>query len=286
MILVTGATGNVGGAVIANLTAKGEGTRVLIRDQEKAQGLRDAGVEVIVGDLENAESLDAAFTGVDKVFLCTANGPNQVSQANNSIAAAKRSGRPRVVRFSGIKSAIDSEIRIGRQHAETEAALKESGLPYTIIRAQSFMQNTLMAAQTVASDGVMYMPLKDGKVAWIDVRDIGEVAAHVLTSAGHEGKTYTLTGPESISFYDVAEALSKALGKGVKYVDVPDEAARQAMLGMGLPEWLADAYGEYFKAFSEGWADVVTSDFPDLMGHPARSFEQFAGDYAQAFGGS
>ncbi len=145
------------------------------------------------------------------------------------------------------------------------------------------MQNTLMAAQTVASDGALYMPMKEGKFGMIDVRDIVDVAAKVLTEAGHEGKTYGLTGPASISYHDIAAGLSKALGKEVKYVDVPLEAAREAMVGMGLPEWYADAYNEYNKAFSEGFGDFTTNDVKELTGHPARSYETFARDFSQAF---
>ena len=285
-ILVTGATGNVGGAVIANLTAMGANVRALVRDDSKAQGLRDAGVEVVVGDLEKPETLDAAFSGVDKVFLATPVGPDQVSLARNGIAAARRAGNPHIVRLSAgaLNTATDSPARVTRQHAEIDAELEASGLPYTLLRPHNFMQNTLMAAQSVASDGTVYMPLKEGKLGIIDIRDIADVAAKVLTEAGHEGKTYGLTGPASISFNDIAAGLSKALGKEIKYVDVPLEAAREAMVGMGLAGWYADAYNEYNKAFSEGLGDFTTNDVEAITGHPARSYETFARDFAQAFG--
>ena len=284
-ILVTGATGNVGGAVISNLTAMGANVRALVRNESKAQGLRDGGVEVVIGDLDKPETLDAAFSGVDKVFLVTPVGPDQVSLARNGIAAAKRAGNPHIVRLSAgaLDTAADSPARVTRQHAEIDAELKASGLPYTILRPHNFMQNTLMAAQTVASDGAVYMPMKDGKLGMIDVRDIADVAAKVLTEAGHEGKTYGLTGPASISYHDIAAGLSKALGKEIKYVDVPLDAAREAMVGMGLPDWYADAYNEYNKAFSEGLGDFTTKDVEQIAGHPARSYETFARDFAQAF---
>ena len=284
-ILVTGATGNVGGAVIASLTAMGANIRALVRDESKAQGLRDAGVEVVMGDLDKPETLDAAFSEVDRVFLVTAPNPAQVTQASNGIAAAKRAGNPLIVRLSAgaFNTAPDSPPRVTRQHAEIDAELKASGLPYTILRPHNFMQNTLMAAQTVASDGAVYVPWKEGKAGMIDVRDIADVAAKVLTEAGHEGKTYGLTGPASISFHDVAAGLSKALGKEVKYVDVPLEAAREAIVGMGLSEWIADALNEYSKAFSEGLGDFTTNDVEEITGHPARSYETFARDFAQAF---
>ena len=285
VILVTGATGNVSSGLIPKLTAMGANVRALVRDESKAQGLRDAGVEVVIGDLDKPETLDAAFSGVDKVFLLTPPNPNQVAQARNAIAAAKRAGSPHIVRLSAgaLKEMPGALPRVSAQHAEIDAELKASGLPYTILKPHNFMQNTLMAAQTIASDGAVYMPMKEGKLGMIDVRDIVDVAAKVLTEDGHEGKTYGLTGPASISFHDIAAAPSTALGKEVKYVDVPLEAGREGMLGMGMPEWFADAMTEYIKAFSEGSGDFTTNDFEEITGHPARSYETFARDFSQAF---
>ncbi len=286
-ILVTGATGNVGSILIPILTNLGADVRALTRDESKAQGLKDAGAEVVVGDLEKPDTLDAAFRGVDKVFLTTPPNPNQVIQTKNGIEAAKRAGSPFIVRLSA--GALKEEIPvalppISGQHAETDPMLRASGLPYNIIRAHFFMQNIMMAAQTVASEGVVYMAFKDGKVGMIDVRDVADVAVKVLTEDGHEGKTYTLTGPASISFHDVAAALSKVLGKQVNYVDVPLEAAHEAMIGMG--EWIADAFGKYFEVFSEGYGDFTTPDVEKVTGNPPRSFETFASDFAQVFGGA
>ena len=163
--------------------------------------------------------------------------------------------------------------------------LKASGLPYTIIKPGFFMQNTMMAALTIASEGAVYLPMKDGNIGMIDVRDIVDVAVKVLTEDGHEGKSYTLTGPASISLHDVAASLSNVLGKQVNYVDVPLEAGRQGMISMGLSEWFADAMTEYFQAFSEGYGDFTTDDVQLITGNPARPFEAFASDFAHVFGG-
>ncbi|MCH9037201.1 MAG: SDR family oxidoreductase, partial [Chloroflexi bacterium] len=230
-ILVTGATGNVGSLLIPILANLGADVRALVHSESKAQGLKDAGVEVVVGDLDKPDTLDAAFRGVDKVFLITPPNPNQVTQARNGIAAAKRAGNPFIVRMSAgaLKEMPGALPRVSGQHSEIDAELRASGLPYTILKPHFFMQNTMMAGQTVASDGAVYMPMKEGKLGMIDVRDIVDVAVKVLTEDGHEGKTYELTGPASISFHDVAAGLSKALGKEVKYVDVPLEAGREGM---------------------------------------------------------
>ena len=178
-----------------------------------------------------------------------------------------------------------SKSRIIQVHEEIEKELEQSGLTYTLVKPTFFMQNTMMAAQTVASDGAVYMPCKNGRLGMIDIRDIAEVALKVLTSEGHEGKTYVLTGPASISFHDVATELSRALSKEVAYVDVPLDAARESMLGMGMPEWTVDGFMELFEGFSEGFADKTTPYVERLTGHPARSFETFARDFVQVFGG-
>ena len=285
-ILVTGATGDVGSAVVQNLVALGANIRALEHVQPVAQELREAGVEVVSADLLKPETLDAAFDGVKKVFLYTPLIAGAGEMASNGIAAAKRAGNVNIVRLSEAPPEPVSTLRIGMMHIETNAQVEASGLPYTSLRPTFFMQNTMMAAQTIASDGMIYMPFKDGKLGMIDIRDVAEVSAKVLTTEGHEGQTYILTGPTSISLGDVASDLSKVLGKEVNYVNVPMEAAREAMISMGQPEWLTDATCEYFENHSNGGNDFTTNDVEKVTGHPARSYETFARDFAQYFGGS
>ena len=239
---------------------------------------------MVVADMERPETLAKAVAGVDQIYLITPNGPTGARQARNVIAAAKAAGTPKIVRQSGFGT---SKSRIIQHHEEIERELERSGLPYTVVKPTFFMQNVMMAAQTVASGTVaVYVPMKDGRLGMIDARDVADVALQVLKSEGHHGKTYVLTGPASISFHDVASALSKALGKEVSYVDAPPEAAREAMVGMGMPEWITDGFVELFEGFSQGFADSTTSTVEELTGHPARSFETFARDYAAVFGGT
>jgi uncharacterized protein YbjT (DUF2867 family) len=285
-ILITGATGKVGGAALDNLGYADIELRVLVQDGSKAESLEGRGVEVALGDFLEPETLGPALEGVDTVFLLTPIHPEQVPQATNVIEAAKESGNaPRIVRVSVHQASHEAPTRISRQHAEIEDKLVSSGLPYTFLRPQSFMQNTLMAAPTVASQGRILQPMKDGRLGMIDARDIGEVAAKILTEDGHEGKIYTLTGPAAISFYDVAEALSEVLDKEVGYVSIPPERAKEAMLSRGIPEWVADALNEYAKAHSEGYSDWTTDHFESLTGHPAASYEEFASDFKRVFRG-
>ena len=163
-----------------------------------------------------------------------------------------------------------------RQGDEVEDALKSSGLPWTVLKPTFFMQNFMGAAQTVASDGVIYWDLGDANLSMIDIRDIADSAVAVLTGGGHEGNEYILTGPS---------ALSTALDKDVNYVGVPHEAALESRIGMGFPEWIALGYGELMEGFIEGFANNATDNVEKLTGHPARSINQFASDFAPYFAG-
>ena len=281
-ILVTGATGNTGSLLVPALREAGVDVRVFVRNESKAQPFKDKGVEVVLGDLDKPETIAPAVEGVDKIYLLTWNGPTQEQQAKNVINAAKQAGTPYLVRHSMWGS---EKSRIIKQGYAVDEAVKSSGLLWTILMPTFFMQNTMMAAQTIATDGVIYMNMKDGKLGMIDIRDIVDSALAVLTGSGYEGKNYILTGPEPISFHDVARTFSRVLGKDVKYVNVPDEAALQSMVGMGVPEWIAQGYAELAQGFSENFANRATENVENLTGHPARSFEQFARDFAQAFGG-
>jgi uncharacterized protein YbjT (DUF2867 family) len=280
-VLVTGATGNTGSGLVPALRSAGVDVRAFVRNASKAQPLKDVGAEIVVGDLDRPETIEPAVEGVDKIYLLTWNGPTQAQQAENVIKAAKQAGKPHIIRHS----MWGPESRIIKQGRQVEEALKSSGLPWTLLKPTFFMQNTMMAAQTIASDGVIYWAMKDGKLGMIDLRDIVDAAVAVLTSGGHEGKSYILTGPAAISFHDVAATFSKVLGKDVKYVSVPGEAALDSMLGIGMPEWIAKGYVELFEGFSENFASRATDNVAILTGHPARSFEQFARDFAQAFDG-
>jgi uncharacterized protein YbjT (DUF2867 family) len=244
-------------------------------------------VEAVVGDFLEPDTLIPALEGVSTVLLITPIYPEQVTQASNVINAAKDSGNdPRIVRLSVHQASHEAPSRNSRQHAQIEDELRSSGLPYTLLRPTTFMQNTLATARTVASEGRIYQPFKDGKLGMIDARDIGEVAAKVLTEEGHEGKVYTLTGPAAISFYEVAEALSEVLGKEVRYVNISLEDAKRAMLNMGLSGWRADVLIEYAKAHSEGYSNFTTEDVEQLTGHRATSYEEFATDFKRVFRGA
>ncbi len=281
-ILVTGATGNTGSQLVAALRRAGVTVRAFVRNEEKAEPLKATGAEVFVGDLDRPETIAPALKGVDKIYLLTWNGPTQSQQSENVIKAAKQAGNIHLVRHSMWGP---GGSRIIKQGDQVEEAIKASGLPWTLLKPTFFMQNTMMAAQTIPSQGAIYWDMKDGRLGMIDVRDIVDAAVAVLTGTGHEGKSYILTGPEAISFHDVAGTFSDVLGKKVTYVSVPGEAALRSMTGMGMPEWIANGYTELSEGFGNNFANSTTKNVEILTGHPARSFEQFVRDHAQVFGG-
>ena len=284
-VFVTGATGNVGSSVVAGLLAKGSEVRALVRSEESgAQALRDQGVEVFIGDFTDDAVLDQGIAGADRVFSLTPPNPDQVEQANAITAAAQRSSRePHLVRLSVMKSTPSAPAVVSAQHGEIDIVLRASGLPVTFLRPTFFMQNTLMGASSVGDQGVIYHAIGDGRLGMIDVRDVADVALEVLTSEGHAGKGYTLTGPESITHAQLAEQLSEVVGKDVKAVNVPIEAAKQTMLDMGFPDWVAGALAEYAVVFSNNYGDFFTDDVENITGKSARTYKEFAGDFVDAF---
>ena len=283
-ILITGATGNISSGIIAQLKGSAYRLLALVRNPEKSEELKRQGVELRVGDLEKPWTLGSAFAGTDIVWVLAPPGPRAPEQCSNALWAARQAGAKHVVRLSAIGAAHTAPTINSRLHALSDAELVGSGIPFTILKPHYFMQNLMMAAQSVAQQGAMYFALADGKMGLIDSRDISEFAAHVLTTAGHEGKTYTLTGPASISMHQVAAAIGEAIGKAVKYVPVTVEAQRQSILQMGMDEWMANLLDDYSAAYSANWGDLVTDDFQRVMGKAPRSIAQFGRDFAATFG--
>lgn len=284
-ILITGATGNVSSGILNNLKHSGHDLRALVRSEEKADALKKQGVDARIGDLEKPWTLGPAFEGADTVWMLAPPGPRAPEQSSNGLWAAKQAGVRHVVRMSAVGAAFNAPTINSRLHALSDAELIASGIPYTILKPHFFAQNLMMAAGSVAEQGAIYFALGEGRMGIIDSRDISDFAAHVLTHSGHEGKTYTLTGPASITIHDVASALGQAIGKPVKYVPVPIEGTRQAMSQMGMDDWTINLLTDYFKAYSANWGDLVTGEFEAVTGKPPRGIEQFAKDFAGAFGG-
>jgi uncharacterized protein YbjT (DUF2867 family) len=279
MILVTTA-GKVGAEAARLLAARGEPVRVLVRHPEKATALAEAGAEVAQGDLEVPATIDAAMQGVSAVVLVS---PAIPAQELNVVASAVRAGAGHVVKITS-KASADSPIARRRGQAEIERGLIASGLGYTLLRNNAYMQNLLMAAPSIAKTSSFGSAARDGRVGMIDTRDVAAVAAQIAAvPAPHAGKTYWPTGPEAITFAEAAVALSKLLGRPVTFHPLTVEEQTQAMVDIGLPGSLAAMNAQAVALFAEGDSDYVTDDVRSILGRPARTFEQFTADYAAAF---
>jgi uncharacterized protein YbjT (DUF2867 family) len=286
MILITGATGTNGREIVKQLSAKGAQVRALVRNSSKAANLKELGVEIVEGDFDKPETLDAALKGTEKALMLPPTDLRAVELQRNFIEAAKRAGTKHIVKFSAMGADPDSPMHIGRWHGETEKLLEVSGIPFTHLRPNAFMQNMLGFAPTIASQGVFYQPGGDAPVSHVDVRDIVAVAVKTLTEEGHTGKSYTITGSEALTFDQVAEKLSAAIGKPVKYVNVSPEDFKQSLMKWGQPDWLADTLNELYEMYRNGWGDEVTDVVTTVAKKQPISIDQFFQDHIQAFTGS
>jgi uncharacterized protein YbjT (DUF2867 family) len=276
-ILITGATGNIAGYVIPALLENGANVRAYVRNPEKAKQLEERGVQVFLGDFMDQDALIKAAENVDAILAITPPNPDAVAQGEVILKAALNSGSPYYVRLSAIGAAADAPTENGKLHYESDKALMESGLTYTILRPHYFMQNMYGSVETIKSQGNFYLGMGEGRLGLIDVRDIADCAVSLLLNngAGHENKIYTPTGSDSITFNQAAEYISSHLGKQVNYVPVPLEAVREAILELGWGEWGAQIMVDYSNAYANNWGDFTTQDVKAITGHDARSFDQF-----------
>ncbi len=277
-IAITGATGNIGQLVVPALLKAGAEVKALVRDPKKAEKLKEQGVEAVVGEFTDAEAVKHVFDGAEAILMIAPPGPEAARQMSVLISAAKASGNPHVVRMSAIKAATDAPTANGILHNESDTELMESGLAYTILRPHFFMQNILMAIPTIQKNGQMYWGMGDGKMGMVDIRDIADVTIRILLAGGYQGEILSPTGPESITFSQVAETISKHLDKEVSYIQLTYEQVKQGILEMGWGEWGAQVMYDYSKAYSEGWGDFTTDDVEKVTGNRSRSIEQFVSE--------
>jgi uncharacterized protein YbjT (DUF2867 family) len=275
MILVTGATGTIGSEVVGQLLAADERPRAFVRDRDKARRLLGEQVEQVVGDLDRPETIEAALAGVDRLFLLTTQSSRQPHWERTVIAAAAGgAGVARVVKLSVFRAEEQSPLRFARQHREAERALERSGLAWTMVRPVFLMQNL----RAMVRDSAIYTAAGDGRVAMIDARDIAAVAVAALTTPGHEGKIYTLTGPEALTFDDVARNLSRQSRTQIRHVRVSVDDVRTALESAGVAAWFADDMARLHGMLAAGYEDLVTDDVRAVTGSPARTLAQFVRD--------
>ena len=283
-ILLTGATGTIGSELTKILIRQGVPFRALVRSLPAAAALQgQPGVELVVGDLDDPASLAPGLAGVERAFLLTNSTERAEQQQLNFVQHARQAGVRQVVKLSQWAADRHSPVRFLRYHAAVEEAIRASGLAYTFLRPNLFMQGLLGFRESIVHQGRFFAAIGDARVSVVDIRDIAAAAAATLTEPGHEGRTYNLTGPAALTHAEMASQLAQALGKPVVFQDIPAEAMREALLGVGFPAWQADGLVEDYAHYHRGEAARVASGVQEATGTAPRAFADFARDYASAF---
>lgn len=277
MILVTGATGNVGKDLVKRLVDKGAQVRVLLRDQKKAAALGDR-VEVVIGDLNKPETLGAPMQGVEKLFLVTPD----TGQVANLLKVAKQAGVKHVVKLSTIEA--DRSLGPGKWHRQQEELIKSMGFEWTFLRPTMMMVNTIeWWGETIKSQNAVYFPGGKGKVSPVDPRDVATIACTVLTQSGHEGQIYGLTGPEAFTISEMVQIVAKALDKPIRYTDVPVFAAAMGMLRFGLPFYVVMGLIQTLGALRRSEHAYVTDVVEQVGKCKPRTFNEWCRENIAAF---
>ena len=285
-VLVTGASGQVGGALVEELVRRGVRPRVMVRTEERADALSARDVDVVVGDLERSETLPGALEGVGRAFLMSRDDPRQPEMEGAFVEAATRLGFERIVKLSASGARPDNPVGLMRRHALAERALEDSGVGYTVLQPQLYMQNFLRFGPSIAEEGRFTAPMGDRRFALVDVRDVARVAAAALLEDAHTGATYIVSGPEALSYDDAAQVIGAAIGKEVAYEAAEPRAFRDDLVAeRGLPQWRADELAFIASAYSESEGELVTSVVGQVGGGEVRTFAEFVKEHADHFAG-
>jgi len=295
-ILVTGATGTVGSEVVKQLVSSPSSSgyniiRAAVHSQNKADRFRQyRGVEIVNMDYNKPETIADALNHVNKLFLLTLPSPNMADISSSLVKEAKkRNDLKHIVKLSVLEADAEPGTTIGRLHRQEEKIIEESGIPYTFLRSGAFMRNFVnFFGQTIKNESAFYLPAGDGRVSFVDVRDIAAVATEILLTKSNgsqqqKNKAYDITGHDALSYSQAAEILSGGIGKKISYIDIGEEDARRGMKKMGMEDWLIDAIMEFYYIIRTGHASRTTNAIEQITGRKPVSFEQFVRDYASSF---
>jgi uncharacterized protein YbjT (DUF2867 family) len=285
-ILVLSANSNVGSAAIRHLSKAKVPVRAAVRNLAKAEALRPLGVELVYADMDEPKTLASVLNGIETAILATPADPGLPRLHSLFYDAARQHGLRHVVRISVIGADPDSPLQLGRMHGAGEKALEASGLAWTHIRPTSFMQNFFAQLGGILTQGKIFNCAGNGRIPFVDARDVGAVAAACATSSGRQGKTYDVTGPEAISYAAIAAKIGERMERKVEYVDLSPDVAAQGMIATGMPEWLARDLALFGQFAAEGRSSALSTAVRDVTGREATTFDQFLDDHAHIFGPS
>ncbi|GAA1689741.1 SDR family oxidoreductase [Fodinicola feengrottensis] len=276
MIVLTGATGTVGGYLAVKLAERGHPARAIVRDLGRAQPLRQLGLDIIPGDMARPATLGRALKGATRLFLLSPDlpGEEKFEAESNVIEAAADAGVSHVVYLS-VAGADVGDTVFARWHGRTERALARTPMSWTFLRPNGFMSNIVGPSGLTRQEETLALPAGEGRVSVVHPGDIAAVAASALTDPQHEHRAYLLTGPKALTFREQAAQLSALLGRVVSYVDLPEEAARESILASGTPALVADALLDFYRHVRAGNCAQVSDDIEKVTGSPARSFTEF-----------
>jgi uncharacterized protein YbjT (DUF2867 family) len=286
MILLTGATGTAGSFIANEFVRERVPVRILVRNRAKAAGLEKVPTfEIVEGDMSKRSTLGPVLDGVDRVLMISAPVMDMVETQSAFIDASKAAGVRHVIKFSGLDARRDTVFPFGLMHKDIEEHLEKSGLAWTHLRPTGFMQEYLREAPSIINDGTFYLALGDVRLNPVDLFDVGKVAFLLLRDGGHEGERLHMTGPEALTMTEMADRISRAVGKSVRYVAVSPIQRRQALIAHGIPAEFADALDvqveERLKGGIESQVDLSTHQ---LFNVKPTTFFEFAQRNAEAFG--
>ncbi|MCY9339952.1 SDR family oxidoreductase [Bacillus haynesii] len=269
-MLVTGATGKLGSKIVEKLleTVPADQLAVSVRNPEKAEALRARGVDVRQGDFDRPETLESAFRGIDRLLIISADGDNEtrIRQHGNAVAAAEHAG-VRFIAYTSIANARDSKNFLAPTHKATEEAILKTGIPYSFLRNNWYLENEMSSIQGVLAGAPWVTSAENGKVGWALQQDYADAAAAVLSGEGHENTVYELSG-ELLTHEEIASALGEVLGKEVPVQHVDDAAYRDIMKNAGVPDFLIPMVVDIQKGIREGTLEVESDDFEKVLGRP------------------
>jgi (4-alkanoyl-5-oxo-2,5-dihydrofuran-3-yl)methyl phosphate reductase len=278
--LITGATGNVGSLVVERLCNCGQRPRIFVRDKQKAMARYGDRVDVFVGDLADARTMRLALTGAEALLLITS-GHELAKQDEAAATAAKAAGVTRLVKLSSYDAR--EQVGTGVWHAQGEAAIRASGIAFTFVQPSGFMSNALYWARSIKAEGVVRTATGDGKIPFIHPHDIADVATLALVSPQYSGRSLPITGPEALSYAEMAAKIGAVLGNPIGFQPISEEEARKQQVAWGTSAELVEARLSIFRAIREGRLAAVTDTVEQVLGRKPITFDQWASENAQAF---